>query len=133
MTSTAGTLTTSWWTGSESQQGMVDCVLGYNVYLDNVISGFTTDTKYTIPGTQVQYGTTYNACVRSVYGSGISDPVCDPFTSAFLWPPTGFTCIPVENTAQLSWIKPEIPDTASQPVIPPGLTGYRVYRNDIVG
>lgn len=116
--------------GSETQQGMINCVLGYNVYIDNVLSGFTTDNKYTIPGTQVLYGSGYNACVRAVYGSGISDPACDPFVSGFLWPPSGLIAVPIENSAHLTWIKPEVPDTASQPVVPPGLAGYMIYRDD---
>jgi hypothetical protein len=115
--------------GSESYAGLTNCVLGYNVYLDNVLSGFTTDTKYSIPGNQVQYGQTYNACVNAVYGSGWSDNVCVPFTSGFLWPPVNLAATVIENAVELTWMKPEMPDSLGQMVTPPGLLGYRIYRN----
>jgi hypothetical protein len=115
--------------GSETQSGLTNCVLGYNVYLDNVQSGFTTDTKYSIPGNQVQYGQNYNICVNAAYGSGWSDNVCVPFTSGFLWPPRDLNAEVIENAVELTWEKPQMPDTAGQMVTPPGLTGYRIYRN----
>ena len=60
--------------GSETQAGQTNCVLGYNVYLDNMLSGFTTDLKYTIPGNQVQYGNSYDICVNAVYGERVVGP-----------------------------------------------------------
>ena len=115
--------------GSETAAGLANCILGYNVYLDNVLSGFTTDSKYTIPGEQVQYGQPYNCCVNAVYGSGWSENVCVLFTSLFLWPPLNLGAEIIENSVLLSWDQPEMPDTAGQMVTPPGLTGYRIYRN----
>jgi hypothetical protein len=115
--------------GSETPAGQTNCVLGYNVYLDNVLSGFTTDTKYSIPGNQVQYGQSYNVCVNAVYGSGWSDDVCVPFTSGFLWPPLNLAAAVIENAVELTWLMPEMPDSLGQMVTPPGLLGYRIYRN----
>ncbi|NQV01085.1 MAG: carboxypeptidase regulatory-like domain-containing protein [Bacteroidia bacterium] len=110
---------------SETNAGLLNCILGYNFYLENVLSGFTTDTKYIIPGTQVQYGQSYEACVLAVYGSGYSPKSCTQFTSEFLYPPRNLTATPVENNVYLEWLKPKIPDSAT----PPGLLGYKIYRN----
>ncbi len=118
--------------GSETQAGLMNCVLGYNVYLDQVLSGFTTDTKYTIPGDQVRYGQTYNLCVNAVYGSGWSDLACVPFTSLFLWPPKELNGTVIENSIELTWAKPEMHDSTGQMVTPPGLVGYRIYRNSVL-
>ena len=112
-------------TASETTAGLVDCILGYNFYLDNVLSGYTPDTKYVIPGPQVQYGQDYNACVLAVYGSGYSPKTCVQFTSEFLYPPRDLTATPVENSVYLEWLKPQIPDSGA----PPGLIGYNIYRN----
>lgn len=113
-------------TASETSAGLLNCILGYNFYLENVLSGFTTDTKYIIPGPQVQYGQTYEACVLAAYGSGYSPKICTFFTSEFLYPPRDLTATPVENSVYLQWLKPKIPDSAT----PPGLLGYKIYRNN---
>jgi len=113
---------------SETNAGLVNCILGYNFYLDNVLSGFTTDTKYIIPGTQVQYGQSYTACVLAVYGSGYSTKSCTQFTSGFLFPPREFKATPIENAVYLQWLKPKIPDSTT----PLGVEGYRIYRNGLL-
>ena len=85
-----------------------DCVLAYNVYLDNALSGVTPDTFYLIPGTHVNYGQDYEACVKAVYGSGYSDGSCYDFTSGFLWPPLNLQVEAVECAAYLTWEQPQI-------------------------
>lgn len=112
-------------TASETSEGLINCILGYNFYVDNVLSGFTTDTKYIIPGPEVQYGQTYTACVLAVFGSGYSTQACTQFTSAFLYPPRNLTATPVENNVFLEWLKPKIPNSST----PPGIIGYNIFRN----
>jgi len=82
------------------------CILAYNVYLNGILDGVTTDTTYAIPSGHVSYGTAYEACVKAVYGSGYSNPSCDNFTAKFLCPPTQLTGIDLESTAYLTWKKP---------------------------
>jgi len=83
------------------------CILAYNVYLNGVMDGTSTDTTYTVPGTHCVYGTTYTACVKVVYGSGTSAPACTtPFVSRWLCPPTNFAGQALEATAYLTWSKP---------------------------
>jgi hypothetical protein len=113
----------------ESPASLDLCILGYNFYLNNALSAFVTDTCYTIPGNQVQYGLQYNACVRSVYGSGTSVTACDTFTSTFLWPPDSLQATAIEDAAWLTWDKPEMP-TDTGFITPPGLLGYWIHRND---
>lgn len=111
----------------EAAQGQSACILGYNVYLNNVLSGFTPENKYSIPGNHVQYGTTYEACVLAAYGSGQSEKRCYTFTSHFLWPVKNPRGSAIENTAFIEWDQPHV-DTSS--TIPLGLIGYKIYRND---
>jgi hypothetical protein len=47
-------------------------LLGYNVYLNDIQIGFTTDTTYQIPQNLCTYGQTYTACVEAAYECGIS-------------------------------------------------------------
>lgn len=114
-------------TGKESAQSQSACILGYNFYLENVLSGFTQENKYTIPGSHVAYGNTYNACVLAAYGSGQSDKTCYQFTSHFLWPVRHLQGSAIENVAFLQWEQPRIDTSAT---LPPGLIGYKIYRND---
>lgn len=116
-------------TASEPAQQQAQCILGYYFYLGNAISGYTTKNGYQIPGNQVQYGTTYDACVRALYANGYSALTCTTFTSYFLWPATNIQGQPIENTAYITWNKPKMAGD-SVPIIPPGLLGYSVYRDD---
>lgn len=118
-------------TGSEPAQEQANCILGYYFYLGNVISGYTTKNAYPIPGNQVLFGQSYHACVRALYGSGYSDSTCTDFTSAFLFPVLNLEGSAVENTAFVTWEKPQAP-TDSLPVVPPGLQGYTITRDDSV-
>ncbi|MFZ4561964.1 MAG: carboxypeptidase regulatory-like domain-containing protein [Bacteroidales bacterium] len=91
------------------------CILAYNVYLNGILDGVTMDTTYTIPSSHVSYGTSYDACVKAVYGSGYSDPSCDNFTAKFLCPPTQLTGIDLESTAYLTWKKPSCSGSGPAP------------------
>jgi hypothetical protein len=88
------------------------CIIGYNFYINGAIDGFTTDTFYFIPPSHLVYGTTYQACVNAVYGSGYSIFAADPnggcrtFTSHFLCPPNSLTGTAIECSAYLTWQKP---------------------------
>lgn len=82
------------------------CVLGYNFYLNGVLSAFTVDTTYNIPPNQVVYGQNYTACVKAVYGSGYSPDVCVTFQSKFLYPARDLAVDDVECSAYLTWKKP---------------------------
>ena len=94
---------------SDGHTGPNPCVAGYNFYLNSVLSGFTPDTTYDIPPTQVVYGQTYNACVLAVYGSGYSSQICVSFVSQFLYPPREVAVAQVECSAYITWKKPQIP------------------------
>jgi hypothetical protein len=102
------------------------CLAGYSFYLDNILCGFTPDTSFLIPSAIVQFGHTYNACVTAVYGSGPSNPVCESFSSRFLEPPVNLQGSALQDTAVLSWNTPQGKKSLSSP---PGLIGYRVYRD----
>jgi len=117
--------------GKETPQDMGQCIMGYYFLLGNVISGFVTDNQYTIPGSQVQYGTTYDACVEAVYGSGVSAQSCSSFESRFLWPVIGFQGDTIENAAYLHWQKPEM-SMKFYNGTPPGLLGYSIYRDSVL-
>ena len=82
------------------------CILGYNFYLNGILSGFTPDTFYAIPPAYVQFGTAYHACVLAVYGSGYSTQSCYDFTSHFLCPPNTLAGTPIECSVALTWQKP---------------------------
>ena len=120
-------------TGSEPAQVQANCILGYYFYLGNVISGYTTNNAYLIPGNQVQYGQTYNACVRALYGSGYSESACTTLTSHFLYPVLNLHGLPIENAAYIAWEKP-VSQTDTSFVTPPGLIGYSLFRdNSLIG
>lgn len=115
---------------SEPAQQQANCIIGYYFYLDNAIIGYTTQNAFRIPPEQVQFGSTYTACVRALYGSGDSGPACTTFTARYLWPVRNLDGYPLETDAWLYWDKPAmVTDTSS--VTPPGLLGYVIYRDKI--
>ncbi len=116
---------------SEPAQEQANCILGYYFYLGNTISGYTTKNAYPIPGNQVQFGQTYNACVRALYGSGYSDFSCTTFTSGFLYPVLNLHGYPIEDVAYIAWDKPRA-STDTSFVVPPGLIGYTITRDDSI-
>jgi len=95
--------------------GYNPCVIGYNFYLNTVLTGFTVDTTFLIPPNLVQYGMTYDACVNAVYGSGYSTEDCYTFTSHFLYPPINLQVEGVECAAYLTWEKPAM--VADNPIL----------------
>ncbi len=92
---------------TDGSSGPNPCVIGYNFYLNGVLSAFTPDTNYNIPPNQVVYGQTYQACVKAVYGSGYSPQICVTFTSNFLYPARDLTAQGIECNAYLTWKKPQ--------------------------
>ncbi len=109
------------------------CVLGYNLYLDNILCGFTPDTFYQIPPSLVQYGNSYNACVASVYGSGYSVQNCVTFISGYLPPPVNLHATGIEDAAYLTWDKPDTLKKSKSTSMsnPPGLIGYIIFKDGV--
>ncbi len=99
---------------TDGTSGPNPCVIGYNFYLNNVLSAFTPDTTYNIPPNQVVYGQPYQACVKAVYGSGYSPQICVNFTAHFLYPARDLTATGVECNAYLTWKKPVTMSDAPQ-------------------
>jgi hypothetical protein len=92
---------------TDGNSGPNPCVIGYNFYLNGVLSAFTPDTTYNIPPNQVVYGQNYQACVKAVYGSGYSPQICVNFVSNFLYPARDLTAQGIECNAYLTWKKPQ--------------------------
>jgi hypothetical protein len=99
---------------AEGPTGPNPCIIGYNFYLNNALSGFTPDTFYNIPPGQVVYGQTFTGCVAAIYGSGFSTKICQTFISKFLCPVTNLTALAVTNAAYLTWTKPQCLAGSSQ-------------------
>ena len=99
------------------------CLSGYKIYLDNVLSGTSADTTYTIPPQQVVYGHHYNACVDALYNIGVSPRICDSFASKYLPPVGNLAGNGLMNTCTLTWDKPQV--SFGEPI---GLNGYNIYR-----
>ena len=99
---------------TDGTTGPNPCVLGYNFYLNNILSAFTPDTTYNIPPNQVVYNTVYQACVKAVYGSGYSNPICVTFTAHFLYPARDLTATGIECSTYLTWKKPQTMTDAPQ-------------------
>ncbi len=115
---------------SESPGVLIPCIFGYNFYLDDVLIASVPDTTYTIPGEDVKYDSSYNACVVAIYASGYSEAACDSFSSRFLWPPNNVAGTIIGNNVLLNWQKPRMPDDSGNFVTPPGLIGYHIFKND---
>ena len=82
------------------------CIIGYDVYLNNVLSGYAADTTYVIPNAQVVYGTSYLVCAAAIYGSGYSAQDCTTWTDKFLCPPDTINAIALDCSALVTWHKP---------------------------
>jgi hypothetical protein len=114
----------------ESQSLAGKCVLGYDFYINNFLCGVSQDTVYQLPPSLAPYGSSCNACVAAVYGSGLSSMDCFSFTSGYLPPPTNLQGTIIVSTASLTWNKPVAMMKSSNPGSdPPGLKGYRIVRN----
>jgi len=94
-------------------------VMGYIVYLDDAVAGFTAQTTFTYPPFLINWGQTYTAAVRAVYASGVSDPVTCVFTSTHLPPPRELEGEDVGHTAHLTWKPPLV---GTQPNAPEGVS-----------
>jgi hypothetical protein len=81
-------------------------VLGYYVFLDDVLAGFTEETSFQYQPEYVNYGQTYTAGVRAVYESGFSDMITYVFTSEFLYPPCNLEGEDVGHAVELTWEAP---------------------------
>ncbi|MEJ5304281.1 MAG: carboxypeptidase regulatory-like domain-containing protein, partial [Bacteroidales bacterium] len=81
-------------------------LLGYDVYLDNIQIGFTTDTTYQIPHNLCTYGQQYEACVDAAYDCGISERSCYTFTAHYLPAPRNLQASAVQDAAYLTWEHP---------------------------
>ena len=103
-------------------------VLEYALFIDGELVGTTADTAFVFEN--LVFGQQYTAGVAALYSSGYSAPDTCIFTSRFLFPPLNTAGVMPEGTdyVHLTWDVPEDPELPGQPV--PGLTGYRIYRND---
>ena len=82
------------------------CIIGYEVYLNNIIDGFTPDTSYVIPVSHVSYGTSYTVCAATIYGSGYSAQDCTTWTDHFLCPPDTVAATQLDCSVLVTWHKP---------------------------
>jgi len=103
-----------------------DDLLGYNVYLDNVMqnTGVVTGLEYTYTG--LVGGVTYIAGVSAVYDEGESDIIEVDFTCPFgpyFDPPTNTEVTVVDyNDVELTWEAPGGDNLRS-------LSGYKIYQD----
>ena len=108
---------------TDGTKGMNPCVVGYNFYIYPLMAAFTPDTSCFIPPGLVTYNIPYQACVKAVYNSGYSVPVCTPFTANYLYPVQNLVVQKVECSSYLTWLKPAVTNH---------LKGYNVYRENAV-
>ena len=81
-------------------------IMGYNVYLDDIQIGFTTDTTYQIPHNLCTYGHVYTASVDAAYESGVSDRDYYTFTAHYLPAPRNLQALAIQDAAYLTWEHP---------------------------
>ncbi|HOW25686.1 MAG TPA: carboxypeptidase regulatory-like domain-containing protein [Bacteroidales bacterium] len=77
--------------------------IGFTVYLDDFISGFTTDTFWQYNPELITWGQTYTSAVSCYYASGHSTKIFYTWTSHYLPPPTELEGEDVGHTAHLTW------------------------------
>jgi len=85
-------------------------VIGYYVYLDNVLAGFTEEPFFQFQPDYIEYGQTYTAGVRAVYQSGFSPMITYVFTSEFLYPPCNLQGEDADHAVSLTWESPGLCD-----------------------
>jgi hypothetical protein len=85
-------------------------VIGYYVYLDNVLAGFTEEPFFQFQPEYIEYGQTYTAGVRAVYQSGFSPQINYTFTSLFLYPPCSLEGEDAGHAVSLTWEAPGLCD-----------------------
>jgi hypothetical protein len=81
-------------------------ILGYDLYLDDIQIGFTTDTTYQIPHNLCIYGHQYTASVDAAYESGVSERDYYTFTAHYLPAPRNLEASAVQDAAYLTWEEP---------------------------
>jgi hypothetical protein len=86
-------------------------VIGYYVYLDDLVAGFATETNFTFSPQNVAYGETYTAGVRAVYESGFSPMITYNFTSLWLAKPRNLEGEDINHGVTLTWDAPIIPES----------------------
>jgi hypothetical protein len=102
------------------------CVTGYPVLLNSQQIGIFPGTSMTIPPAMVQYGQSYQLCVKATYANGTSGQLCAGFISEYLPAPTNLQADSVECNAVVTWSKPQPVSGGGQV---PGLLGYNLFRN----
>ena len=80
--------------------------IGFTVYLDDFISGFTTETFFQYDPNTIYWGQTYVSGVSCYYASGHSPRINYTWTSAYLPPPSNLQGEDVGHTAHLTWDLP---------------------------
>jgi len=77
--------------------------IGFTVYLDDFIAGFTTETYFQYNPETIEWGQTYVSAVSCYYASGHSPKIYYTWTSAYLPPPTELEGEDLGHTAHLTW------------------------------
>ncbi|HOH91678.1 MAG TPA: carboxypeptidase-like regulatory domain-containing protein, partial [Bacteroidales bacterium] len=93
-------------------------VLGFDMYLDDIQIGFTTDTTYQIPHNLCLYGHSYTASVDAAYESGASDRDYYTFAAHYLPAPRNLEATPIQDAAYLTWDYPVVGGKSLQIGIP---------------
>ncbi len=97
--------------------GLIDPPGGYHVYLDGTFVAETDTTFYQYE--YLEFGVTYTASVAAVYSCGLSDEIYYTFGSLFLLPPRNLDGLTFDNTVQVWWEPPLIPETDAVSIYDP--------------
>ena len=89
-------------------------LLGYDLYLDDIQIGFTTETTYQIPQSLCTYGHTYTASVDAAYESGVSARDYYTFTAHYLPAPRNLAAAAIQSSVYLIWEEPIMPGKSAQ-------------------
>jgi hypothetical protein len=84
-------------------------VIGYNVYLDAQVAGFTTQDFFEYNPATINWGQTYITAVDAYYASGFSEKIYYQWTSAWLPPPRNLMGEDQGHVAYLTWEMPISP------------------------
>jgi hypothetical protein len=102
-------------------------LLGYYVYMDDVVVAFTDETSFNYDPLNFTYGGTYTAAVSAVYDAGFSAPVLFEFVSGFLFKPCNLHGNDINHAVALYW---EAPGTCEPGGIAVPTSGYKIYRDN---
>jgi hypothetical protein len=81
-------------------------LLGYNVYLNDSLAGYTTDTLFQYDPAYIAWGQAYISGVSAVYDLGISDKIYYSWVSVYLPPPVNLQVPAMTTIPQLRWDPP---------------------------